>query len=305
MPPIWDRAFSERFYARWGRENAVVSASTRRAYYPDYTQLLSIKMICGGSEDYFVDGRRLSVDDDTFLILNAGRRYRSCIDSISPARSFSIFFRPGLAQEVQDCLGRSTESLLDDPASDRANPMEFGEHLREHEPTVSAVLRYIQTVVDGGLGSEAWLEEQLQFLFARMLKLERTHWVAQQLVPSSRPATRRELARRLALAADFMHTHFQDPIQLGDIARASHLSPFHFLRTFKVVYGMTPSMYLARKRVNAALRLIHNSTWTLTEIAEHVGFGSRTTLFRHLRESRSIDAAYLGSRAALEAPAEI
>jgi len=46
---------------------------------------------------------------------------------------------------------------------------------------------------------------------------------------------------------------------------------------------MTPSTYLNRKRTSAARRLIHESPWTLTQIAELVGFGSRTTLYRHLR----------------------
>jgi len=35
--------------------------------------------------------------------------------------------------------------------------------------------------------------------------------------------------------------------------------------------------------IKAALRLIRTCEWSLNEIAEHVGFGSRTTLFRRLK----------------------
>ena len=285
MPAIWKRSFRERFYARWGRESAVISATTRFAEYPDYTQLLSLKMASGGSEDYFVDDRRVRVDDDTFLILNAGRRYGSRINSLHPVHSFSVFFGPGLLEEVQDSLSRSTDSQLADPAADRLRPLEFDERLREHDTTVTPVLRHIQRVIDAGAGEESWVDEQLRFLLSRMLRLEGRQWRDQEHIASPRPATRRELQRRVGLGVDFIHSHFREPIALRNIARASHLSPFHFLRTFKAVHGVTPSTYLARKRIRAALRLLRESRWTLTEIAELVGFGSRSTLFRHLRAS--------------------
>jgi AraC-like DNA-binding protein len=230
-----------------------------------------------------VDGRRVRVDDDTFLILNAGRTYGSLIDAINPVHSFSVFFGPGLAQGVQDALSRTTESLLDDPSADRPPPPEFDERLREHERTVTPVLRDIQQVVDAGGGEDAWLEERLHLLMARMLRLQGREWRACEAISAARRTTRRELHRRVGLGVTFIHTHFHEPIGLEDVARAAHLSPFHFLRTFRQVYGLTPSSYLNRKRTLAALRLIRQSEWTLTQIAELVGFGSRSTLYRHLR----------------------
>ena len=161
MPPLWDRAFRARFYTHWGRESAVISATTRRVEYPDYTQLLSIKMMSGGSEDYFVDGRRICVDDDTYLILNAGRRYASRIDAMHPAHSFSVFFRPGLAEEVRDSVLRSTESLLADPAGGHRDSIEFDERLREHDRTVTPVLRHIRQAVDAAHGQQHARHERL------------------------------------------------------------------------------------------------------------------------------------------------
>jgi AraC-like DNA-binding protein len=285
MPPLGDRSFRESFYSRWGRESAAISATARRAQYPDYTQLLSVKMATGGSEDYFVDGRRIRVDDDTFLILNEGRRYGSLINALQPVHSFSVFFRPGLIQEVQDALCRPTEAQLADPAADRSRPPEFDERLREHDTTITPVLRHIQRVIDAGEGDGGWLEEQLHFLIDRMLRLEGRQRLTHELIASAKPATRRELHRRIGLGVTFIHSHYGEPIGLRDIARAAHLSPFHFLRTFKAIYGTTPSVYLNRKRTAVALRLVRKSGWTLTEVAEMVGFGNRSTLFRHLRAS--------------------
>jgi AraC-like DNA-binding protein len=179
---------------------------------------------------------------------------------------------------------------------DRSRPPEFDERLQEHDTTVTPVLRHIERVIDAGEAEDVWLEEQLQFLISRMLRLEARRCLADGRIASAKPATRRELHRRIGLGVSFIHTHYCEPIGLRDIARAAHLSPFHFLRTFKAIHGITPSTYLNRKRTAVARRLMRDSSWTLTEVADMVGFRSRTTLFRHLRARRRPLECDLGER---------
>ena len=283
MPPVWDPSFRTHFYARWGRENAVISATARRAEYADFEQLLSIKAVFGGSEEYFVDGSRVAVDDDTFLILNAGRRYGSRIHALRPVHSFSIFFRSGLAEEVFSVLRDSTESLLDNPPGGSTVTTEFDERLREHDESITPALAAIKWAIECDAPDELRLDEQLHVLLGRMLHTEHQLRKRSDVIPSAKPATRRELHRRLGLAKTFMHTCFREAIGLREMAAAAHLSPFHFLRLFKSAYGITPSAFLNRKRTLEAQRLIRHSGWTMTEIAENVGFGSRTSLFRNLK----------------------
>ena len=286
MPAVWDPSFRQRFYMRWGRESAVVCARTRRVEYPEYRQLLSIKAATGGTEHYFIDGRHVAVDDDTFLILNAGRRYASRIDELNPVHTFSIFFEPRLAEEVLHSLETPAQALLDNAPDEVSSSVEFDERLREHDALVSPALASMRQSLDAGAGDDLWLEEQLCLLLGRMLCSEQAHRKSVELIPSARPATRRELQRRLGLARTYIHTFFREPIGLKDMACAAHLSPFHFLRLFKAVYGITPSAFLSRKRTLAAQRLIGQPEWTMVEIAEHVGFGSRTSLFRHLKRKK-------------------
>lgn len=283
MPPIWDAGFRSHFYARWGRESAVIAGRTRQVEYPEFQQLLSIKAAFGGEEAYFVDGRRVCVDDDTFLILNAGRKYGSRISGVAPVHSFSIFFGPGLAEEVAAAARNRGDRLLDSPDDREPGEIEFAERLHEHDHSVTPVLRHIHRHVRSGLTDELWLDEQLRFLLERLLRLESRHCAAADAVPSARPSTRKELYRRLGLAIGFMHTNYRESLDLATIASAAHLSPYHFLRTFKAVHGMSPSVYLNRKRLQVAMRLLRDTDLTMTAVAGYVGFGNRTTLFRHLR----------------------
>ena len=285
MPPVWDPAFRPQFYARWGRESAIVSATTRRVSYGDYRQLLSIKAAFGGSEDYFVDGRRITVDDDTFLILNNDRIYGSRVESQWPIHSFSIFFERGLIDRVWESMQGPGAALLEQSPGAPHAIIEFAERLHPHDHCVTPVLNHIRASVDSGVNDPVWLEEQLMFLLSRMLKLHYNRLAFEASIPSAKAATRHELMRRLGLAVNFIHSNYRRPLELGDMARAAHLSPFHFLRTFKSVHGMSPSDFLNRKRTRAAARLIENTSWTMEAVAAYVGFGSRTTLFRHLREA--------------------
>ena len=282
MPAVWEPQFRRTFYERWGRESAVISARARRAEYPEFRQLLSIKAVIGGTEDYFIDGRRMTVDDDTFAIINNDRTYSSRIAAHRPVQSFSIFFDRNLPAQAWQSLA-CAQTALDAPADAGPRTVEFAEKLYEHDHLVSPVLRHIRAAIDSGPVDDAWLDEQLLILLGRMLRLNYNRLRIESAVPSRRPATRKELLRRLSLGIDFMQTRYRDPLRLKDIATAAHLSPFHFLRVFKSVYRISPSNYLNRKRTTAALRLLQESHWTLNAVADHVGFGSRTSLYRHLK----------------------
>jgi len=98
-----------------------------------------------------------------------------------------------------------------------------------------------------------------------------------------RRSTRIEIYHRLALARDFIEASVDKPITLSDYSRVACLSPHHFLRLFKQVYGETPHQFLTRLRLKCALDLLQSTEISVTEICFLVGFeslGSFSTLFK-------------------------
>lgn len=289
LPPrpltAWNAAFRRTFYARWRRENCIVSGTARQVEYRAIPQMLSIKCVARGTEMYFVDRRQVAVSDDTWLVLNENRVYGSVLDSPHDVDSFSIFFRPGIAREVAGDLGHDTGDALDDGAQ-FSSPFEFDEALRQHDTSVTPLLRSIQAAVTRGERCEHWLEEQCQFLVARLVAAQQARC---ELVPPQlanvKPAKRAELLRRLSCAVDFMHANLHDDISLVEIAAAAHLSRFHFLRLFQAVNRQTPVAYLRELRARRALALLRNTALTGNEIAARVGM-SRIALWRSLRARR-------------------
>jgi AraC-like DNA-binding protein len=285
-------AFRRDFYRRWGHENCVVSGSAHRAEYRTFRQTLSLKCVSRGTETYFVERRRVTVSDDTFLVLNEGRVYGSVLDSPTEAYSFSIFFRPGLAREVAASLRSPLGKALDDGADAGAPPVDFHESLRAHDSAVTPVLRFIQRQIAAGVRDEQWLEEQCQFLAGRLIQGEnRSRGSLPAQVAAASPAKRAELLRRLAWALDFMHAHLADEITLADIAAAARLSRFHFLRLFQLAHGVTPVAALRELRTRRARALLESTSIDAGEIAAGVGM-SRIALWRALRE-KGISARHL------------
>jgi AraC family transcriptional regulator len=272
-------AFRRMFYERWGQENWIVCGRAQRAEYAEYRQTCSIKAAFQGSEHYFVDRRRLTVTDETYLVLNEGRSYGSQLNAPIEAFSFAIFFRPGMQAEVAHAARLNVEQALDADSGRALAPLEFNENLRRHDKLVSPVLQWIRRHVEMGVDEDGWYEEQFHYLLTRMLRREQQLAELPQRIDCVRASKRRELMRRLGWATDFMHSNLHRTLTLDDLADAARLSSFHFLRTFRQLHGVTPMEYLREQRTRRALAMLESTELPVTEIAQLVGL-TRLTLWR-------------------------
>jgi AraC-like DNA-binding protein len=276
-------AFRRDFYSRWGREWAVIAGSARHAEYAPFEQALSVKTVSAGREHYFVDRRRITVTPGDYLVLNEGRRYSSLLESPQGATSFCLFFPFGAAARCWRETSQSPEQALDPPdIGASASGIAFTENLRPHDALVSPVLRFIRREVERGIRDDGWLEEQFQFLLVRLLRAEAKVARLPDRLACTRPSTRKELVRRLGRAVDYMRSNLQDEIRLAGLAREACLSPYHFLRMFRQLYGMTPVSYLRRLRTERALQLLDSTSLGIDEVAAQVGL-TRLSLWRAIR----------------------
>jgi transcriptional regulator GlxA family with amidase domain len=91
------------------------------------------------------------------------------------------------------------------------------------------------------------------------------------------------LSRHLLRARDLIDAGFAGPLDLTALARAAHVSPRHFSRSFKATFGETPHRYLLSRRLERARHLLRTTELQVGEICLEVGFqsvGSFTATFR-------------------------
>lgn len=94
--------------------------------------------------------------------------------------------------------------------------------------------------------------------------------------------------RRIRLAVELMHAHMHRELALEEIARAAHLSPFHFARLFKKLTGVTPHAYLASLRAARAQALLAETDLPITEIGARVGYMSSSHFARAFRQATGL-----------------
>jgi AraC-like DNA-binding protein len=93
-----------------------------------------------------------------------------------------------------------------------------------------------------------------------------------------------DLNRRLLRARDAMDRAYAEPLDVRTVAAVAHISPAHFSRCFRDVFGETPHRYLQRRRVERSMFLLRETDRSVTDICFDVGFTSLGTFSRTFRE---------------------
>jgi AraC family transcriptional regulator len=162
-----------------------------------------------------------------------------------------------LRPEFADRLGRSSEAWRVGAAPPLAELMVFGE--------------LAQAAAEGL--TDIGLEEAGMMLSARFVQVV-TGKERRTLNASARDR------RRAGEAALWLDANSAEDVDLESAARVAGFSPFHFLRLFAGVIGVTPHQYLIRARLRRAARLLVEGDQPVTDVAFNVGFGDLSNFVR-------------------------
>jgi AraC-like DNA-binding protein len=122
-----------------------------------------------------------------------------------------------------------------------------------------------QALHPGLTPAQAWLSSSPDVgtgTYARAMTGTATRPVAEPLLPC------------LRRARDHIDRHYQQPLDLDQLAAVAGVSKFHFARCFEATYGETPIRYLTRRRIERAQDLLRAANLTVTEVCMLVGFSS-------------------------------
>jgi AraC-like DNA-binding protein len=221
----------------------------------------SISFVRKGSFGYRSRGRSFELVAGSVLVGHPGDEYVCSHDHVCGDECLSFFLSPELVETI----------------GDRAEVWRVG--VAPPLPELMVLGELAQAAADGR--SDVGLDEIGHVFASRFVE-----------VVSGRPhqpvATAARDRRRAVETALWIDAHSHRQIDLDDAAGQAGLSPFHFLRLFSSVLGVTPHQYLVRSRLRHAARRLAGDQSAITDIAYDVGFGDLSNFVRTFRRAAGV-----------------
>jgi AraC family transcriptional regulator len=265
-----------------GSVNAIYSGRSRRHVVENYSGPLSIKTMISGAAFWHTEAGAQRVRPSSFLVLNKGTTYTLEMNSQDPSHTFVLFFKDGFVEDVERGLRSSGENLLDNPFHAEGEASFVEAIYSGGESAVGTALDGVRRAWLAGC-SAGLLEEGFRSIAVELIRLQNHAASLVAATASLRQSTKNELFRRLQRARVLMEDSYLEDLSLEDLAAEACLSPYHFHRTFREVYGVTPHQHLQRLRIQNAARLLRETDLPIAAVCAKSGFSSVpsfSTLFR-------------------------
>jgi len=252
----------------------------------DHESRLSIRLMLNGQQYYRLGAHDYLVTPDNYLLVNQGQHYRTAFSGKTEQEMILVAFRPGFAEGLLHSLVSPQDKLLDDPFFEPRHSVQFFEKTYDTDPLIAQLFARLHNLIDEDLATrkEADLDGIYTALLVRMLEIHRNLKGEINKLGSIKAATRVELFRRLSIAKDFMDAHLDRRIQLDEVAKVACLSPHHFKRTFKMLFGQPPHQYHVGRRLEFCRQQLTRYAASVAEIGRQAGFEDSSSFIRLFRE---------------------
>ena len=100
-----------------------------------------------------------------------------------------------------------------------------------------------------------------------------------------------------ARARAWIEEHLFEPLSIRQLARELATSESTVLRTFRREHGIAPAIYVRRRRLEEALRLLETGRYDVTEVASRVGYDNPSAFANAFRRVHGVSPSAARTRA--------
>lgn len=242
----------------WQVRDVICDSGPRDKAFEEQHRDVSIAIVTRGSFQYRTRAGSAVLVPGSLLLGNAGACFECGHEHAPGDRCLAFHIAPQCFEDTIAVTG-ATRATFDRPS---LPPL----------PQLAPILASAESARDAGDGG-AFEEIVLRLSGA----------VASLLTPARRMTITARDERRVTLAARRIEADADSKLTIAALAREAAMSPYHFLRTFRQVIGVTPHQYVLRTRLNRAAVRLRAGDEPVAAIAFDAGFNDLSTFNRRFR----------------------
>lgn len=252
---------------------------SNRVYYSELNQWFtrnafrsfSMKYVINGSIHYQTDHHMFNVEAGSFLLAEKRENVQAFFESADITKSICVDINSETISEAATIMS-SKENFDFDNYLDRRfqNPIIFEQIYSVQRTLIGEKLKQLTQLTQNEKNEQLnkeWFLEMAELIILQ----EKGNYLAFNGLKTVKTSTKKETLHRLKKAIAYMNNCFLSNPDIGEIACFCNMSEFHFFRSFKQAFGITPYKYLLKRRLEFSKELLLQKL-PAKEIAIQCGF---------------------------------
>ncbi|WP_298759678.1 AraC family transcriptional regulator [uncultured Psychroserpens sp.] len=248
-----------------------------------------IKYAVTGFEKYILNDKEYTIKNGEHFLVNNENEVTTHEEGFG--KCISIFIDGNTVKEVYNTLcGKLSYKLNNAGFSKLSAPLFYEKSYKNENNKLNLILKKLSTIfVDQKFYDLDEIYPNLNYdLSEALINDQNIHSHYLNNIKVAKHSTLQELYYRLSLGKEYIIDNYNKPFSLKETSSVSMLSPYHFHREFKKVFGMTPMGLHNKIRTQKSLKLVKNSNFSIQEISFLLGFSNCSSFIKSFKSSFGI-----------------
>ncbi|CAG7597433.1 HTH-type transcriptional activator RhaR [Paenibacillus solanacearum] len=236
-------------------ENVVSSEEMRR---PHYHEMYEIYYLISGERNYLIGNKTYKITPGDLVFIRPYEIHRATNTSVLYHERIVVHFS-------KEFLGENGAWVDDEHSPFATHTSVIALPLTVQKRVEELLYRINSEYRKKEKGFDTLIKAALIELLVTSLRLNRD-----TMNKSSHYVT--PMHQKISSMIRYINENYESPLTLASLAKQFHISPFYLSRLFKKTTGFTFVEYLSTVRIKAAQKLLRETKWKVSFIAEKIGF---------------------------------
>jgi len=233
----------------------------------------SLKYVVDRCIYYKVGNKEHVVQEGNFLLACKQPDVQAYFDSQKTVKSICIDICPVTVAEAFTVLTAQNDYDFDNYLAGYFRAPEFFEAVCPvNAAQFGDKLKRLVASITNGQAHHHINKEWFLDLVEKVIFHEYGNYLALNGIQSVKLETRKEILQRLKIARQYMDDEYLAIDEINQVAVFCNMSEFHFFRSFRQAFGISPYQYILNKRLETAKELLMTADMSVTAIAAHCNF---------------------------------